>query len=91
MSRRVYPRHRGDAFDRFLTERTRDARGNFSMDKMVKLFRALDCEHMIPLDGTNGSKRMTAGTNLRNHFGDGVLHFKDGTVIKLEESDDSDL
>jgi hypothetical protein len=85
--RRQYPKHSDDAFDRFITERSMGQDGKFSFAKMVELFRALDAEELIPADGSNGTKRMTAGLLLRSMFSDGVLNFKDGTrvILNLEE------
>jgi hypothetical protein len=83
MSRRLYPKHSGDAFDRFLTERCADPGGKFSFDKMVELFDALGCPEFIPSEGNPGTKRMTAGIQLRNWFADGVLNFTDGTRVIL--------
>ena len=85
--RRQYPKHSGDAFDRFISERSKGADGEFSFAKMVELFDAMDCAELIPSDGSNGTKRMTAGILLRNLFSDGVLSFRDGTrvILNLEE------
>ena len=87
MSRRQYAKHKGDAVDRFITKRSQD-RGQFSFAKMVELFQALDCPDFIPAEGSNGTRRMTAGISLRNYFPDGVLVFKDGSTVtlNLEES-----
>jgi hypothetical protein len=86
-SRRIYPKHSGDAWDRFLTEHCAGPDGKFSFEKMVELFDALGVSEFIPSDGNNGTRRMTAGISLRHHFADGVLHFKDGTrvILNLEE------
>lgn len=84
MSRRVYPKHKGDPFDRFITERSKDASGRFSFAKMVELFDAIDCPEMIPLEGNNGTRRMTAGRNLRSYFADGIIRFRDGSKITLD-------
>jgi hypothetical protein len=86
--RRVYPKHSGDAFDRFISEESMGPDGKFSFAKMVELFKALDAEELIPSEGNNGTKRMTAGILLRSMFSDGVLNFKDGTrvILNLEES-----
>jgi hypothetical protein len=83
MTRRQYPRHKNDAFDRFITERSRAANGKFSIAKMIELFRALDCPDFVPSEGSNGTRRMTAGILLRNHFADGVLVFRDGSTVEL--------
>jgi hypothetical protein len=83
--RRQYPKHSGDAYDRFLTERSRGEDGEFSFAKFVQLVEALDCPaDTIPKDGNNGTKRMTAGILLRSWFADGVLRFKDGSTVKLD-------
>jgi hypothetical protein len=83
LSRREYAKHTNDAFDRFLTEQSRGADGKFSFAKMTALFEALDCPEFIPSQGTNGTKRMTAGILLRNWFPDGKLRFKDGSAVQL--------
>lgn len=87
--RRQYPKHSGDAFDRFITERSRGEDGEFSFAKMVELFESLDCPELIPKEGNNGTKRMTAGILLRSYFSDGVLSFKDGTRIVLNLDEES--
>lgn len=88
MTRRLYPKHKGDAFDRFITERSRAANGKFSIEKMIELFAALDCPDFVPREGGPGTRRMTAGIQLRNYFADGVLVFRDGSIVtlNLEES-----
>jgi hypothetical protein len=87
-SRRIYAKHSGDPWDRFITEHCAGPDGKFVFAKMVELFDALDCAEFIPSDGNNGTKRMTAGILLRSTFSDGVLNFKDGTrvILNLEES-----
>jgi hypothetical protein len=83
--RRQYPKHSGDAYDRFLTERSRGEDGEFSFEKFVTLMRSIDCpEDFVPVDGNNGTKRMTAGIRLRSWFSDGKLRFKDGSVVQLD-------
>jgi hypothetical protein len=87
--RRQYPKHSGDAFDRFITEWSRGEDGEFSFAKFVRLIEVLDCPpDTIPKDGNNGTKRMTAGILLRSWFADGTLKFKDGSIVQLnlEES-----
>jgi hypothetical protein len=84
LSRREYAKHKDDAFDRFLTERSRGADGKFSFAKMVELFEQLDAPEFIPLQGTHGTRRMTAGILLRNWFADGKLKFKDGSTVQLD-------
>jgi hypothetical protein len=84
MSRRLYPKHSGDAIDRFITERCAGPDGKFEFAKLVELFDTLNCPEFIPSDGNNGTKRMTAGIRLRNWFADGVLEFKDGSVVRLD-------
>lgn len=82
--RRQYAKHSGDAFDRFITERSQDERGQFSLIRMVELFDAIDCpDHFIPVLGNAGTKRMTAGINLRSWCADGLIRFKDGSTIQL--------
>jgi hypothetical protein len=86
--RRVYPKHSGDAYDRFLTERSKGEDGEFSFEKFVALMRSLDCpDDFVPADGNNGTKRMTAGILLRGWFGDGKLRFRDGSVVQLDLED----
>ena len=86
--RRQYPKHSGDAIDRFLTERSKGEHGEFSFDKFAELIEALDCPpDTIPADGNNGTKRMTAGILLRSWFADGKLRFKDGSTIQLDMED----
>ena len=83
--RRQYPKHSGDAIDRFITERSRGQDGEFSFEKFVELMQALDCpDDFVPADGNNGTKRMTAGILLRSWFSDGKLRFKDGSVVQLD-------
>jgi hypothetical protein len=83
--RRVYPKHSGDAFDRFLTEGSRGEDGEFSFDKFVELIASLDCPaDTIPAGGNNGTRRMTCGILLRSWFADGKLRFKDGTIVELD-------
>lgn len=83
--RKIYPKHSGDAFDRFITERSRGPEGEFSFDRFAELMAALDCPaDFVPKDGNNGTKRMTAGINLRSLFNDGVLRFKDGSTVQLD-------
>lgn len=86
--RRQYPKHSGDPFDRFITERSMGENGKFSFARMVELFEAMDCADLIPSEGNNGTRRMTAGILLRSMFNDGVLNFRDGTrvVLNLEEA-----
>lgn len=84
MSRRQYPKHKGDPFDRFITDRTKGADGHFSFAKMVELFAAIDGPEMIPLEGNNGTRRMTAGRNLRSYFADGIIRFRDGSTVTLD-------
>lgn len=87
--RRQYPKHSGDAYDRFLTERSRGQDGEFSFAKFVALVEALDCPpDTIPRDGNNGTRRMTAGIVLRSWFSDRVLRFKDGSTVKLSDDDE---
>jgi hypothetical protein len=83
MSRRQYPKHKDDPFDRFITERSKAGNGKFSMAKMVELFDALGCSEFIPNEGGHGTRRMTAGIQLRRHFADGVLRFRDGSTVTL--------
>jgi hypothetical protein len=86
--RRVYPKHSGDAYDRFLTERSRGQDGEFSFERFVALIDSLDCPpDTIPKDGNNGTKRMTAGILLRSWFADGVLRFRDGSTVQLNLED----
>lgn len=89
MSRRLYPKHKGDAFDRFLSERSKGADGEFSWNKFVELVESIDYpSDLIPRGGNNGTKRMTVGILLRSWFADGVIRFRDGSTHKLglEES-----
>lgn len=86
--RRQYPKHSGDAIDQFLTERSKGPDGEFSFERFVELIRALDCpDDTIPVEGNNGTRRMTAGILLRSWFADGVLRFKDGSTVKLDLED----
>ena len=87
LGRRQYAKHSGDAFDRFITEQSQGADGKFSFAKMVELFEQLGCAELIPSEGNNGTRRMTAGLSLRRMFSDGVLSFTDGTrvILDLEE------
>jgi hypothetical protein len=86
MSRRYYPKHKYDPIDRFITERSTDEHGKFSFAKMVALFESLDCPpDFIPREGTNGSRRMTAGIQLRYWFVDNIIRFKDGSIVRLLE------
>jgi hypothetical protein len=88
--RRQYPKHSGDAYDRFLTERSRGEDGEFSFEKFVSLIEALDCPpDTIPKEGNNGTRRMTAGILLRSWFADGVLRFKDGSTVTLNLDEES--
>jgi hypothetical protein len=88
--RRQYPKHSGDPYDRFLTERSRGEDGEFSFAKFVELVEALDCPaDTIPKEGNNGTRRMTAGIVLRSWFADGVLRFKDGTSVQLDLDEES--
>lgn len=89
MPRRLYPKHSGDAFDRFITERCQDETGRFEFWRMLQLFEALDCLEFIPAEGSNGTKRMTAGIRLRNYFADGVLVFRDGSTVQLNLEEES--
>jgi hypothetical protein len=82
--RRQYPKHSGDPFDRFISERSRGEDGKFSFARMVELFEALDCADLIPSEGNNGTRRMTAGILLRSWFADGTLKFKDGSIVQLD-------
>jgi hypothetical protein len=83
--RKIYPKHSGDAYDRFITERSKDAHGNFSFEAFTELMHSLDCPaDFVPKDGNNGTKRMTAGINLRSWFADGKLRFKDGSTVHLD-------
>jgi hypothetical protein len=84
LSRREYAKHTNDAFDRFITERSRGADGKFSFAKMVELFERLDCPEFIPSSGNHGTRRMTSGILLRNWFADGKVRFKDGTIVELD-------
>jgi hypothetical protein len=82
--RRQYEKHSGDAYDRFLTERSRGQDGEFSFAKFVELVEALDCPaDTIPAYGNNGTKRMTAGILLRSWFADGQIRFRDGSIVTL--------
>ena len=82
--RRQYPKHSGDAFDRFITERSKGWDGMFSFEKFEELMKALDCpEDFVPKEGNNGTKRMTAGILLRSWFADGLLKFRDGSTVQL--------
>jgi hypothetical protein len=83
MSRRQYPKHKDDPFDRFITERSQGSDGQFSFSKFIELFDALGCTDFVPVEGNNGTRRMTAGIQLRRHFADGVLRFRDGSTITL--------
>jgi hypothetical protein len=87
--RRQYAKHKGDAFDRFITERSRGDDGEFSFIKMVEMFEALGCPEFVPSEGTNGTKRMTAGILLRQWYADGVLNFVDGTRVILNLDEES--
>jgi hypothetical protein len=88
MGRIVYRKHSGDAFDRFLTERSKGENGQFSFEKFAALMRSLDCpDDFLPSAGNHGSRRMTAGILLRNWFADGVLKFKDGSTVKLDDDE----
>ena len=87
--RRQYAKHKGDAFDRFITEESRGDDGEFSFSKMVKLFERLGCPEFVPSEGTNGTKRMTAGILLRQWYADGVLNFSDGTRVILNLDEES--
>ncbi len=83
--RRQYPKHSGDPIDRFITDRSKGANGEFSFERFVELMRSLDCpDDFVPADGNNGTKRMTAGILLRSWFADGVLRFKDGSTVQLD-------
>lgn len=84
-SRRRYPKHKNDAFDRFLTERSRGPNGEFSFERFLELMRSIDCPaDFVPQDGNPGTKRMTAGICLRSWFADGKLQFKDGSTLQLD-------
>jgi len=86
-ARRAYPRHIGDAIDRFLTEHCRGESGRFSMDRMIALAASLDMpDDAIPAEGSNGTRRMMLGHAMRNWFPDGVLRFRNGVTLELEES-----
>jgi hypothetical protein len=86
--RRQYPKHSGDPYDRFLTERSKGDDGKFSFAKFIELMRAIDCpEDFVPSGGNNGTKRMTTGILLRSWFADGKLRFKDGTIVELDLDD----
>lgn len=87
MSRRLYPKHNNDVWDRFITERSKGPDGKFSFERFCELFASLDCPDFIPEDGTNGTRRMTAGISLRNYFPDGVLVFRDGSIVSLDLED----
>lgn len=83
--RKQYPKHSGDALDRFLTERSKGADGEFSFERFVELMRSIDCpDDFVPAEGNNGTKRMTAGICLRAWFSDGRLRFKDGSTVQLD-------
>ncbi len=85
IGRKRYPKHKGDALDLFITDRCRGADGGFSFEKFRELMASLDCPaDFVPEDGNNGTKRMTAGIQLRSWFADGVLRFKDGSTVKLD-------
>ncbi len=85
IGRKRYPKHKGDALDLFITDRCRGADGGFSFEKFRELMAALDCPaEFLPEGGNNGTKRMTAGLQLRSWFSDGVLKFKDGSTVKLD-------
>lgn len=88
MSRRQYPKHKGDSWDRFITERSKGPDGKFSFARFCELFDSLDCREFIPDEGTNGTRRMTAGIQLRNYFPDGVLVFRDGSTVTLDIRDE---
>lgn len=86
--RKIYPKHSGDAFDRFLSESSRGEDGQFDFKLFIAFMRSLDCPaDFVPKDGNNGTKRMTAGINLRSWFSDGVLRFKDGSTVALDLED----
>ena len=83
--RRQYPKHSGDAIDRFLTERSRGENGEFSFEKFVELIHSIDCpDDTIPAEGNNGTRRMTAGILLRSWFADGVIRLKSGSTVQLD-------
>lgn len=83
--RKQYPKHSGDALDRFLTERSKGQDGEFSFERFGELMRSIDCpDDFVPKDGNNGTKRMTAGILLRSWFSDGRLRFKDGSTVQLD-------
>lgn len=88
--RKIYPKHSGDAYDRFITESSRGEDGNFSFERFVEFMESLDCPaDFVPKDGNNGTKRMTAGINLRSWFSDGNLRFKDGGAVQLDLEEES--
>jgi hypothetical protein len=88
MSRRQYPKHKNDGWDRFITERSQGPDGKFSFERFRELFDQLDCPDLIPAEGNNGTRRMTAGIQLRSYYADGVIRFRDGSTVTLNIEDE---
>ena len=86
MGRREYPRHANDPVDRFLSRLCLGHSGADYVHQLISFCEAIGHPEWMPLDGTNGTKRMSVGHALRRAFPDNILRFPSGATRNLEES-----